>query len=304
MSHHVYFIQTEDDKALHSFFLSANPDKPKTIPAARQFARLCMEQGCEVMLDEWLHQKLALGRPRPLEDLPDNLTALVSFGGDGTLLRAIPHAAARDIPILGVNLGHTGFLMELSPDKMPEALGMILRGEYGIFERAMLDIEINGQHHHLAMNEFVLTRGINPSSLVLDVMHNDELVYTIHGDGVLVSTPTGTTGYVLSAGGPVIAPSVPCHAVVPVCTHIMHQRPVILPDTGTIYVRARAGKGSKAHQICIDGQVVYNLEEGSVSTIKKADKPARFIRFTAQRFLTRLHQKQMEWSNNVYGGNV
>lgn len=288
---------------MHSFFLSANPEKPETILAARDFARLCAGRNCDVLMDGWLHRQLGLGRLSSCADMSPDLTALVSFGGDGTLLRVIPHAVSKGIPILGVNMGHTGFLMEISPVSLPGALDRILDGDFFIFERAMLDCDINGAHRNLAVNEFVLTRGINPSSLVLDVTHNDELVYTIHGDGVLVATPTGTTGYTLSAGGPVIEPTVPCIVIVPVCSHIMNQRPIVLPDTGEVKVRARSSK-SAAHQICIDGQIVYNLEEGSTTGIRKAAAAARFIRFQPQRFLTRLHDKQMEWSNNVYGGKT
>lgn len=288
---------------MQRFFLYANPGKPETIQAVSDFADLLINKGCEVLLDGWLFDLLHKGKKTSPDQLDNNVQAVVCFGGDGTILRILPYLAARYIPVLGVNMGHTGFLLQVTPDELDGVLDRFIAQDYEIKERAMLSCEINGQATYLVMNEFALTRGQNPSSIVVDVQYENERVFTIHGDGVLVSTPTGTTGYCLSAGGPVIFPGVPCHIVVPVCSHIMHQRPIILPQTGDIRLLVRANHGAR-HQISMDGQIVLDLDTESEVRITQAKEAARFIHFSPEQFLTRLDYKQKKWSNHVYGGKL
>lgn len=286
---------------MQRFFLYANTGKPEALPSARRLIQLLAQRNAQVMVDAWLYEQLGMGIPSGIDELTGDTQAVVCFGGDGTLLRILPALAIKELPVLGVNTGHTGFLMETGPEGLFTQLDRLLAGDYQVSRRAMLSCSVNGVGETLVMNELALTRGNNPSSLVVDVAYNEELVYTIHGDGVLISTPTGTTGYCLSAGGPVLHPEVPCHVVVPVCSHIMHQRPVVLPDSGTITLRVRANHGT-THQINMDGQIVYHPEAGSEVIIRKSNHQAGFIRFESQRFLSRLHHKQLEWSNHVYGG--
>lgn len=286
---------------LQRFFLFANPNKPESLPLVKDFAALCISKGCEVFSDLWLYQFLGTGSVLAMDEVDASIHAVISFGGDGTLLRVVPKAATLQIPILGVNMGHTGFLLEQDPDSLESALNRLLKDDYQVFERSLLRCDINGENSYLALNEIALTRGQNPSSLVVDVWYQDELVYIIHGDGVLVSTATGTTGYSLSAGGPIIYPEIPCTTVVPICSHIMHQRAVVLPEAGIIRLNVRANRGMM-HQISMDGQVVFDMDAGSEVLVHRAEHKARFIHFAPQRFLTRLRMKQAEWSNFIYGG--
>lgn len=286
---------------MQNFFLYANTGKPETLPAVRKVAEALLTKQAGVFLDHWLFEHLGIGISGSLAQLRGASHAVICFGGDGTLLRVLPTLAARGLPVIGVNMGHTGFLMETSPEDLISNLDRLIAGDFTIHQRGLLSCVINGGAENLVMNEVALTRGSNPSSLVLDVSFEGELVYTIHGDGVLVSSPTGTTGYCLSAGGPVAHPEVACRVVAPICSHIMHQRPMVLPGDGEITLRVRANRGM-AHQISMDGQMVMNLEGNSEVFITPSSHTAGFIRFEPQRFLTRLHQKQMEWSNHVYGG--
>lgn len=287
---------------MRTYFLFANPGKPETIPVARSFAKECIARDCTVFLDDWLHDLLGIGEPLKIEELNASIDVVVSFGGDGTLLRVLPSAAKNCVPVLGVNLGHTGFLLEIEPEELPFALDEMISQRYKVYSRSMLSCRFSGLEPQLVMNEVALTRGQSPASLIVDVWYNDELVYTIHGDGVLVSTPTGTTGYSLSAGGPIVSPSVSCQVVSPICSHIMHQRPVVLPPEGTVRLVVRNNRGMK-YQLSLDGQTVYELETAQKITVTPAKEPARFIYFKPQRFLERLHIKQMEWSNHIYGGD-
>lgn len=285
------------------FFLFANPEKPETIPSVEKLADTLMMKGCTAVLDDWLHDLVNIGEQKGKACLDASIDAVISIGGDGTLLRILPEAAARGIPVLGVNMGHTGFLLETDGEDFLTMMDALIQKKYLIEERLMLRCSVNGTFSALAINEVALTRGSDPISLVADVMAGDEKIYTIHGDGVLVSTPSGTTGYALSAGGPVVHPALDCLAVVPICSHIMHQRPVILPADTEVRLAVRAHH-QKTHQISIDGQVVLDLSQDSVAVISKAEETAKFIRFRKQRFLTRLNEKQMEWSNHIYGGVV
>ena len=288
---------------MHRFFLYANPEKPETIEAVRAFADLLSQRQCEVLLDTWLYELLQTGKPFTTAQLDESIQAVVCFGGDGTILRLLPHLAVKQIPVLGVNMGHTGFLLQISPEEVPDIIDRFINRDYQVLERSMLACSINNDSLYLVMNEFALTRGQNPSSIVVDVFYQNELVYTIHGDGVLVSTPTGTTGYCLSAGGPVIFPGIPCHIVVPICSHIMHQRPMILPQAGEVRLRVRMNRGIR-HQISMDGQIVLDLEKSSEVVITQATETARLIHFAPEQFLTRLQFKLRKWSNHVYGGNI
>lgn len=296
----VLFLQMEDRISLRRFFLFANPGKPETFLDVEEFTWRCLEQGCQPVMEGWLHDFIKWGQRGSLDDLA-GVDAIISFGGDGTLLRTVPQAARAGIPLLGVNLGHTGFLLEQDPGKMDEALRRLMADDFTIYERPLLSCQINDDAARLALNEVSLTRGQNPSSLVVDVFFENELVYTIHGDGVLVASPTGTTGYALSAGGPIICPGVNCHAVVPICSHILHQRPMVLPDSGTISLCVRSNRGLP-HQLSLDGQIVLNLDTDSSIEIQKAREAARFICFSKLCFIPRFHLKQKEWSDNVYGG--
>jgi NAD+ kinase len=285
------------------FYLFANPGKPETVAAVKALADALLEKGCGVLLDTWLFERLSIGRPCAIQNIDSSLCAIITFGGDGTLLRTLPSAAAKGVPVLGVNMGHTGFLLETDPHELLQAIDRLIQGRYAVEERMMLRCIINGEFTALVMNEAALTRGQNPSSLVVDVLTGDERVFSIHGDGVMVSTPTGTTGYSLSAGGPVIHPSIYCQVIVPISSHIMHHRPVVLPKDSIIRLKVMENRG-RMHQVSIDGQIVMDLTTDTEIVIQAADTPARFIRFSEQKFLTRLQQKQTEWSNHAYGGNL
>lgn len=286
---------------MNRFFLYANPNKPESIPVLEHFVSLCKEKRCEVQAEGWLHEILRYGSVGSLDGIEPSVDAILSFGGDGTLLRVIPAAAELGIPILGINMGHTGFLLEIGPDELETALDNLLSKRCWVAERSMLSCAVPNRGSYLVMNEVALTRGQSPNSLLIEVRYNEELVFTIHGDGVLVSTATGTTAYSLSAGGPVVSPEVHCHVIVPVCSHIMHQRPVVLPREGTIRFIVKEDHGL-AHQLSMDGQIILDMREGQEVIVEKARVSAKFIHFKPERFLSRLRKKQLEWGKHIYGG--
>lgn len=278
-----------------TFFLFANPHKPETVAASANLARLLLERGTRVLVDTWLYDQVSLGEPCALTDLKPDTTAVLSLGGDGTLLRTIAHAAALGIPVLGIHMGRVGFLLEVNPNEIHQAVERLLQGDYHLEERMMLSCRVNEGDEMLVMNDVALTRGQSPSSIEVKAYADGEEIFVSRGDGLLVATPTGTTGYALSAGGPVVYPLMSCLVLVSICSHILTQRPIVMPEDKTILLSASADRGQPC-QIITDGQVVINRVGEVRVQIRKAAAKARFIRFSEQHFLPRLRQKQAEWN--------
>ncbi len=278
-----------------SYFLSANPYKPATIPAARLLAEQFLAEGAQVALDAWLFENIGIGVKMDVKNVPDDTTAIISMGGDGTLLRVITMAAQKGVPVLGINMGHVGFLMEVGSDALGEVVERLNDRDFFIEDRMMLTAQLNGENSFSFMNDIALMRGQYPSSVQVYAYAGDELIFKVHGDGVLVSTPTGTTGYAVSAGGPIVSPNLECISVIPVCSHVLHQRPVILSSEQVIKLEMDVNPGY-AHQAIIDGQTVLPVVGRTEIVIHKAQFRAKFIRFSEQHFLTRLREKQMQWS--------
>lgn len=286
-----------------SCFLFANPYKPETIAAAGEFAAILQNKGCSVSLDGWLYDELKLGNRAEIDDVSEEIIAIVAFGGDGTLLRCLPVAAQKRVPVLGINMGRAGFLLELNPDKLEEAAVRLLLGNYALEDRMMLRCELDDGFTTLVMNDVAVSRGENPSSIAIEAYADDELIYKNHGDGILVSSATGTTGYALSAGGPVVHPELESICVVPLCSHDLHLRPVVLPKDRVVRLCVHAVRGRK-HQISMDGQIVLYRGDNTQILISKAKERVHFIRFSKQGFITKLHQKQRDWTQQINEGGV
>lgn len=286
-----------------SYFLFANPYKPETVSAAGRFAALLIEKGCSVSLDGWLYDRLMLGRGAELEAISEGMSAIIAFGGDGTLLRCLPAAAQKRVPVLGINMGRAGFLLELDPELLVEGASRLIQGDFALEERMMLKCELDDGFSSLVMNDVAVSRGENPSCIAVSAFADEELIYQNHGDGVLVSSATGTTGYALSSGGPVVHPELESISVVPICSHDLHLRPVVLPADRTVRLSVNATHGRK-HQISMDGQIVLYRGDNTQIRVSKAKERVSFIRFSNQGFLNKLHLKQRDWTQQMNGGGV
>lgn len=277
------------------YFLYANPQKPDTIQAAGELAKHLLGQGYAVMLDDWLYDLLKLGKRGSLKEL-EGADAVISLGGDGTLLRTLPAAAKARVPVLGVNMGRIGFLLECDRQSLLCSLDRLHSRDYMIEERMMLRCSLTDEEQSfLVMNDVVLCRGGNPSSIIVDAYADDELVYSSHGDGMIVSTPTGSTGYCLAAGGPVVHPGMEALVILPICTHKAQQLPIVLERNVHIRLHAAQVPGRR-HQIVLDGQTCFDRYGPAEVLIERAQERVRLIRFEEQHFFTRLRLKQAEWS--------
>ncbi len=226
--------------------------------------------------------------------LPERLDALVALGGDGTMLRAARAAAERDVPVLGVNLGNLGFLSEVEPEGLKKALERLMTGDYREEKRSMLAVTA-GDARHLALNDAVLSRGGYARLIRVRALVDGSWAGDYRADGLLVSTPTGSTGYSLSAGGPIIAPGVDCMLITPICPHSLQHRPQVIPGDAVVRLELSPDEPVEA-SLQVDGQAYAALHAGDAVEIRRAAECVRLIRLRTTGFFDVVHQKLIEWS--------
>lgn len=209
-------------------------------------------------------------------DLVPAVDLVVAVGGDGTLLHAARHVAGRDVPILGVNRGRLGFLTDISPEHMLQAIDAILAGDYLSERRSMLAARLDGRTDTNALNDIVLQKGENGRMLDFTTVVDGVYVNTHRGDGLIVATPTGSTAYALSCGGPIIQPNVNALVMVPICPHTLGDRPLVLPSTSTVRVTLERDTQNSAHVMC-DGEALEKLAAGETLTIALATQTVTLL---------------------------
>jgi len=212
-------------------------------------------------------------------DLVPAVDLVVAVGGDGTLLHAARHVAGREVPLLGVNRGRLGFLTDISPEHMLQAIDAILAGDYLAERRSMLAARLAGRPDDealLAVNDVVLQKGETGRMLDFTTVVDGVYVNTHRGDGLIVATPTGSTAYALSCGGPIIQPNVNAFVMVPICPHTLSDRPLVLPSTSTIRVTLEQDTHSPAHVMC-DGEALAKLDAGETVTLSLATQTVTLL---------------------------
>jgi NAD+ kinase len=272
--------------------LSANAYKDSGLAVTREAAELFLAAGAELAAES----AVAEGFPGvPVFDR-DNIAPapdlLVTVGGDGTILGIIAEAARKGIPVLGVNLGTVGFLAELERGELARAVPDLLRGAYVTDARAMLDISVNGGKGILALNECVVSRAPDAKMPEFDVYADGERLYSCRADGFIVGTPTGSTAYALSAGGPVLEPSVGAFVLLPLNAHSLRSRPAVIGDGAVIGLKIRGRV--PAAVICADGKFAGTVSDKDEITIRRAVPRALFVRLKPQNFYARLQKKLSE----------
>ncbi len=226
------------------------------------------------------------------------LDVLVSLGGDGTLLRGARLACERGIPVLGVNLGHVGFLATADPDTATEMLRRVVRGEYTVESRLALAARVgDARHDSIAVNDVVLHKGGIARVVRMSVSVDGVEVGTYSADGLIVATPTGSTAYSMSAGGPIVVPSVDAFVITAICPHKLAVRPVVVPASASVTVCALDPVPAPEELlVSIDGQVTSRLAPRQPVTIVRAPQPVLLARIDAESFFARLRQK-LQWGD-------
>jgi len=230
------------------------------------------------------------------EDLTACSDLLVVLGGDGTLLSAARLAAARKVPILAVNLGGLGFLTTVSPDELYAILDEIFSDQYRVSERVMLQAEIvragNVIRRQIALNDAVLNKAALARIMDLELRVDGEYVTTYKADGLILSTPTGSTAYSLAAGGPIVYPVVEAFVITPICPHTLTNRPLVVPDSARIEIEFRSE--DDAVFLTFDGQVGIELAKSDRIQISKAPEKLYLVRPSKKTYFEILRNK-LKW---------
>ncbi|MCH8812137.1 MAG: NAD(+)/NADH kinase [Gemmatimonadetes bacterium] len=298
------------------------PEHDHVPGCVERLARFAAENQIDVSFEEHLITWAPEGA-NPLDLDADPVDLLIALGGDGTLLRAGRSVAGLDIPVLGVNLGHLGFLTALAHSELEQHLGLVLKGDYVLDRRSTLEaliIHADGSHGKplLAWNDFVIHKRGVARVTRLDLRVQEvaaanggdaaqdgdgaggpwQDMGSFSGDGLIVATPTGSTAYSLSAGGPIVVPSVDCLIVTPICPHTLAMRPLVIPATQRVAVRPI--ERTQDLVVTADGQVAQEFETGAEIRIGRSEIEIPLVRFAGQNFFRTL-QRKLNWAARPSG---
>ena len=272
---------------------------PEARKASRKLAAWLEARGKKVFIDS---ETAAAINARGYE--PDEIPALVEMiivlGGDGTLLSAARLVAEShtDVPIFGVNLGSLGFMAEVSLDELYGNLEKAIAGKLGTEDRIMLTASVVRGGKRIAqyrvLNDAVINKGALARMMELRVSVDDGHLTTLRADGLIVATPTGSTAYSLSAGGPIVHPTIHCFVLTPICPHTLSNRPIALPDT--VVVTVCLTSPSEDVSLTLDGQIGFPLEPNDIVTIKKSRFRMKLIKHPTKSYYEILRTK-LKWGN-------
>jgi NAD+ kinase len=275
--------------------ISVADDRPTAIECANHILRMATEAGIAVVIVDD-----APGLVGTKGATLEHAEMVITIGGDGTLLRGVRLAVPLDVPILGVNTGRLGFLTEIetTADGM-DRLRHVLRGEFAVEERLALQASVNGTGAHFALNDVVVRRGAQARMAPFGLSLDGELIAQIASDGIVVATPTGSTAYFLSAGGPIIAPTVEAFGVAALLPHTLFARPLIVPTSSTIQITCDS---EIVHaNLETDGTFVADLSSGDLVTVERAPRTVKFARTGDHAFFVRLEDK-LQWGVPIKRG--
>lgn len=281
---------------MERFCIITNRDKDEELAVTNQIRSILTENNRKWVLTEEHIAANGCHYTRA-EEIPKDTECVIVLGGDGTLLQVAHDLEGRDIPILGINLGTLGFLAETELSEVERALQLLFEDQYLIEEHMMLTAEFlckeKPEEVPDALNDLVVTRSGFSRLIHLGIYVNGELVNDYRGDGVIISTPTGSTGYNLSAGGPILSPSAEMMVITPVCPHSLNTRSIVVSAKDTIEVRIRMSKKTQDEEAIatIDGSYAVNLKAEDSIVIRQAERTTRLIRFRSGSFFQILRMK-------------
>ena len=273
-----------------------NVQKDKGLETTKRLVNYLLDKGCEPQLSQEVAELAEMPQyARVEEDLYRHSDLLISLGGDGTLLGIGRRTARFDKPILGINLGTLGFLTAEEKTHAEAAIDKVLSGEYKLEKRMMLECSIaKGDERTcgiIALNDICITRGNLYKILEFHVFVNDEYVDTLLADGVIICTPTGSTAYNLSAGGPVLKADAEIIAITPISPHTLTSRPIVVSAEDTVTVEVRPSREDTPFMVSADGQDNFTLTGRNVVQIRKAEACTTIIKTKPQSFYDVLRHK-------------
>jgi len=275
----------------------AKPNKPEVGPVLRKLMSWLLERGRRVALDQEsaaILQGTENGLPR--SEVVGWSDLIIVLGGDGTILSVARLIGTREVPILGVNLGGLGFLTEITLDEVIPALEAVLRNDFSVSRRLTLTARVLRGGTEIAsfeaLNDAVITKTALSRIVDLETHVNGEYVATFRADGLIVSTPTGSTAYCLAAGGPIIYPTLPAVVIIPICPHTLTNRPLVVPDSALVEI-VRGSDGEDVH-LTVDGQVGVGLRYRDVVSLQRSGRTVALIKSPKLNYFELLRAK-LKW---------
>ena len=272
--------------------------------AAMAVAERLMKHGAKLLIPsnyreriERMHRQRAYTNFESLQNVYNTADMIIVLGGDGTIMESARKAALRRTPVLGINLGRVGYLAELEMNEL-HLLDHVMEGKYRLDERTMLNAEIISAGGHktkqvgYALNDAVISNGFVSRIIDLQLSEGGTFINNYRADGLIISTPTGSTAYSMSAGGPVADPRISCFCVTPVCPHMLSARPILFPDDAVLEVK-HVCKREKVLYLTLDGKLNYELMRNDVVRITKSELTTAIIRVKDRSFYDKLRQKSL-----------
>lgn len=254
------------------------------------------ERGYSLLLNEEVAGNLNL-RGYSAEDIRERADVVIAFGGDGTLLAAARTVQGMGTPILGVNLGGLGFMAEVPVDEVNDAIEKALAGECSIEERVMLNACVHRAGERIrqrsVLNDLVINKGALARIIHMDVAVDGQHLTTFNADGLIFASPTGSTAYSLSAGGPILYPTLRCLLLTPICPHALSNRPIVLPDN--VVITTAISSGDDVY-LTMDGQVGFSLMAGDVVEVSKSEHTTRLL-IPCERDYFEILRTKLKWGN-------
>ena len=275
----------------------SNDFKDKDLVITKRITTFLNERGCEtvVVMTKWDYEAEKWTKP---EGIPEDAECILVLGGDGTMLQAARHSYGMNIPLLGVNLGTLGFLTEVDSNYVEDALQQLLEGDFAVEERMMLEgtiITPEKEISSVALNDIVVNRTGSLQTVRFDIWLNNVLLKRYNADGCIVSTPTGSTGYNLSAGGPVVDPTSDAMVMTNICPHNLFNRGVVLAGNKLITIVIPGDRQGRNQQVeaAFDGSFKVKLNTGDCINITMAPCTTKIIRLEPISFMEILHKKMI-----------
>ncbi len=268
-----------------------------TADIVEQLLQLLDQHDCGVYIEQDFYQLLReedlCSSMNSFTNLDNSYDVLISVGGDGTILRAVAFIGNRDIPVLGINAGRLGFLATVKSNKVEKAVNCLFKGDYSLFKRRLLTAtskhgDLHAAPKNFALNEVTVSRMNTTSMIQIETHLNGELLTSYWADGLIISTPTGSTGYSLSCGGPVISPSTDAFVITPIAPHNLNARPLVIPDDTQITLKVRGREDS--FLLSLDNRIESYPDETTIH-LKKADFTIDFIDLPDDSFIKTIRQK-------------
>ena len=280
----------------------AKQNKPEAVPIVRNLVEWLLPKKIEVYIEKGMGELFdppltgphlnSVGR----EDIPAQVEMMIVLGGDGTLLSVARLVRDRNVPILGVNLGGLGFLTEITLEELYHVLEKVVQGDFFTNERVVLSASVIRREERMAeftvLNDAVINKGALARIIDLETTINGEYLTTFKSDGLILSTPTGSTAYNLSAGGPIVYPSLHCIIITPICPHTLTNRPIVIPDD--VEIRATLKTKQQEVILTLDGQQGFTLEFEDVVEVKKAEGHILLIQSPYRHYFELLREK-LKW---------